>query len=86
MANIEVEYPGIMLNDDFLNDLGIKPAILARSIGMDKSTIAKILTNKQAITADMSIRLGIFFGMSEKFWLNLQKDYDLRTFKNERIV
>lgn len=86
MTNIEIEHPGIMLKEDFLNDLSIKPATLAKSIGKDKSAIAKILTGKQAITADMSLRLGIFLGMSEGFWLNLQKDYELRIAKRERLV
>lgn len=86
MTHIEIEHPGIMLKEDFLNDLGIKPATLAKSIGKDKSAITKILAGKQAITADMSLRLGIFFGMSEGFWFNLQKDYELRTAKRERLV
>ena len=78
MTNIKIEHPGILLKEDFLNDLGIKPATLAKAIGKDKSAIAKILAGKQDITADMSFCFGIFFGMSEGFWLNLQKNYELR--------
>jgi addiction module HigA family antidote len=32
---------------------------------------------KRSITADTTLRLGRFFGMSPQFWLNLQTRYDL---------
>lgn len=82
---IEIEHPGIMLKEDFLDDLGIKPATLAHAIGKDKAAIGKIIKGKQSITADMSLRLGLFFGMSDNFWLNLQKDYDMRIAKRDRL-
>ncbi len=31
---IEIEHPGIMLKEDFLDDLGIKPGTFARAIGV----------------------------------------------------
>jgi plasmid maintenance system antidote protein VapI len=33
----------------------------------------------------MSIRLGLFFGMSDTFWLNLQRDYDLRLARRKSL-
>jgi hypothetical protein len=30
------------------------------------------------ITADTALRLGLFFGMEPRFWLNLQSEYDMR--------
>ncbi len=38
------------------------------------------------ITADMSLRLGLFFGQSGAFWHNLQKDYELRKATRERLA
>jgi addiction module HigA family antidote len=32
---------------------------------------------KRAITADTALRLARFFGTSERFWLNLQTNYEL---------
>ena len=82
---IKIEHPGIMLKEDFLDDLGIKPGTFARAIGVDRAAIKNIIEGKRAITADMSLRFGVFFNMSEEFWLNLQKDYELRNAKRDRL-
>ncbi len=86
MALIEIEHPGIMLKEDFLDDLGIKPGTLARAIGVDRSAIKKIIEGKRAISADMALRFSIYFNMSAGFWLNLQKDYELRIAKRDRLA
>ncbi len=83
---IEIEHPGIMLKEDFLDDLGIKPGTFARAIGVDRTAIKSIVDGKRAITADMALRFGLYFNMSAGFWLNLQKDYELRTAKRERFT
>ena len=83
---IEIEHPGVMLKEDFLEDLGIKPGAFARAIGVDRAAIKKIIDGKRAITADMALRFGLYFNMSAGFWLNLQKDYELRTAKRERFA
>ncbi len=82
---IEIEHPGIMLKEDFLDDLGVKPGTFAKAIDVDRSAVKNIIDGNRAITADMSLRFGLFFGMSASFWLNLQKDYELRTAKRERL-
>jgi len=82
---IEIEHPGIMLKEDFLDDLGVKPGSFARAIGVDRAAIKKIIDGQRAITADMSLRFALFFGMSEGFWLNLQKDYELRIAKRDKL-
>jgi len=87
---IEIEHPGIMLKEDFLDDLDIKPGSFAKAIGVDRAAIKKIVDGKRAITADMAtadmaLRFGLFFNMSAGFWLNLQKDYELRIVKRDRL-
>jgi len=82
---IEIEHPGIMLKEDFLDDLDIKPGSFAKAIGVDRAAIKKIVDGKRAITADMALRFGLFFNMSASFWLNLQKDYELRIVKRDRL-
>ena len=82
---IEIEHPGIMLKEDFLDDLGVKPGSFARAICVDRAAIKKIIDGKRAITADMSLRFGLFFNMSPAFWLNLQKDYELRVAKRDKL-
>lgn len=79
-------HPGILLKEDFLSDMNIRPATLARAINVDRAAVSKILAGRRDITADMSLRLGLFFGQSDAFWLNLQKDYDLRVVRRDRMA
>jgi addiction module HigA family antidote len=83
---IEVEHPGLMLKEDFLDDLGIKPGALAGAIGVDRTAIRNIINGTRSISAEMSIRLGLFFEMSDTFWFNLQRDYDLRIARQKRMA
>ena len=83
---IEIEHPGAMLKEDFLEDLGIKPGAFAKAIGVDRTAIKKIIDGKRAITANMALRFGLYFNMSAGFWLNLQKDYELRTAKRKKFA
>lgn len=82
---IDIEHPGVMLKEDFLDDLGIKPGTFAKAIGVDRAAIKKIIDGHRAISADMSLRFGLYFGMSPSFWLNLQKDYELRIATRDRL-
>lgn len=83
---IRIDHPGIMLKEDFLDDLEIAPGAFAKAIGVDRSAIKNIIDGKRAITAEMAIRFGLFFGTSAGFWLNLQKDYELRMARRERLA
>lgn len=35
------------------------------------------------MVADTTLRLGLFFGMESRFWLNLQSEYDIRMAERE---
>jgi antitoxin HigA-1 len=43
---------------------------------------AGLRLGQRRITADTALRLARFFGMSERFWLNLQARYDLEIEKD----
>jgi antitoxin HigA-1 len=82
---IEIEHPGVMLKEDFLDAFRVSRGALAAAIHVDRAAIKHIVDGKRSITADMALRLGLFFGTTADFWLNLQKDYDLRKAKRERF-
>jgi addiction module HigA family antidote len=63
---------------DALNELGMSAAELARQIDVPTNRITGIIKARRAITADTALRLGHWFGTSAEFWLNLQKQYELR--------
>ena len=82
---MRIETPKIseFLLEDFMIPLHISAYKLAKDIGVPASRIQDILHDKRKITIDTSIRLGINFGVSEVFFMNLQNDIDLR---NEKVA
>ena len=70
-------HPGEVLLDE-LHELGLSAAGLARELNVPTNRITGILNGRRAVTADTALRLGHWLGMSAEFWLNLQKQYELR--------
>lgn len=70
-------HPGIILREEFLEPLGIKPGTLARAIGVDRARVKTITDGTRDISADTALRLAKFFDTSPAFWMNLQQHYDL---------
>jgi addiction module HigA family antidote len=70
--------PGEMLKEEFLAEYGLSQNKLAKAIGISPNRIAEIVNNRRRITADTALRLGLFFGNSPEFWMNLQAHYDLK--------
>ena len=72
-------HPGELLREDVISALGLPKTEIARRLGISRQTLYDILDEKQPVTPAMALRLGKFFGNGPDFWLNLQKDFDLRT-------
>jgi antitoxin HigA-1 len=70
--------PGEMLKDEFLIEYGLSQNQLAKAVGISPNRIAEIVNNRRRITADTALRLGLYFGNSPEFWINLQTHYDLK--------
>ncbi len=74
---------GEILQEEFLTPLGISAYRLAKEIYVPVSRVQEILQGRRRISADTSLRLSRYFGVSEQFFLHLQDDIDLR---NQRAV
>jgi antitoxin HigA-1 len=72
-------HPGVILEKEFLEPLGLSAYALAEAISVPRNRITGIVRGERSITADTALRLGRFFEMSPEFWLELQMDYDLET-------
>lgn len=81
-------HPGEVLDEEFLKPNNISRYRLAKDIGVVQTRIAEICAGKRAMTADTALRLAQYFGVSPKFWLGLQEDYDLEEerFEKEAIL
>jgi addiction module HigA family antidote len=70
-------HPGEVLLRDFLEPMDLSRIRLARDLGVPPRRINEIVLKKRRITADISLRLARYFGISPKFWLGLQMDFAL---------
>ena len=77
MKKIAPVHPGEILNEEFLNPMGISQNKLGQDLGVSPRRINEIVHGKRSVTADTALRLSIYFGNSATFWLGLQMDYDL---------
>ncbi len=72
-------HPGEVLMDEFLKPMNITQYRLAKDIHVPARRINEIVHGNRAVSADTSLRLARYFGLSPQFWLNLQASYDLET-------
>ena len=75
-------HPGEILLEVFLKPMGISQYRLAKDIKVPARRINEIVHGTRAITPDTALRLSLYFGLSERFWINLQSRYDLEVEKD----
>ena len=71
-------HPGEILLEDFMKPMGLSARQLAADIDVSPSRISELVNGNRPITADTALRLGLFFQMEPRVWLNLQTEYDMR--------
>ena len=78
-----IETPKIseILSEEFMIPYGLSAYKLAQEIHIPVSRIQDILHDRRKITADTSLRLAKFFGVSDKYFLDIQNDIDIRNTK-----
>jgi len=75
-------HPGEILLEEFLNPMGISQYRLAKEISVSARRINEIVHGARAISPDTALRLSRYFGLSERFWMNLQAQYNLEIEKD----
>ena len=75
--------PGELLDQEFLQPLGISQYRLAKAIAVPASRISEIVTGQRAISADTDLRLCRFLGLSPGYWLRAQAAHDTEVASNE---
>lgn len=75
-------HPGEVLLEEFLKPMSISQMRLAQDLNVPYGRINDIVLGKRSISPDTALRLSKYFGLSERFWLNLQNRYDLEVEKD----
>ena len=73
-------HPGETLRTEYLEPLSISASELAQQLQVEGQVIQELLAEKANLTVDLACRLYCHFGISARYWLNLQRDYDLATY------
>jgi addiction module HigA family antidote len=83
-ATTTYPHPGCDLRS-ILAEIALSQIELSRRTGIPASRISEILKGRRSITAEYSIRLGRFFRQDDSFWLNMQKEYELRRVRDSKL-
>lgn len=75
-------HPGEILLEEFLKPMGLSQYRLAKDISVHPRRINEIVLGARSITPDTALRLSLYFGLSERFWMNLQTRYDIEMEKD----
>lgn len=69
---------GEILKKEFMEPFGLSAYAVSKGAKMPTSRILEIINGRRRVTVDTSIRLGRFFNVSDRYFLNLQNDIDFR--------
>ena len=82
MNYIETPKMSEILSEEFMLPMGISAYKLAKDINVPVSRIQDILHDRRRVSADTSVRLGRYFGVSPRYFLNLLDDIDVRNIEH----
>ena len=83
MKKLAPIHPGEILLEEFLLPMEISQSKIAEDTGISSAEVEKIIEGNAPVTPNAALRLSLYFGLSERFWLNLQLRYDLETEKDK---
>lgn len=73
-----------ILYEEFMEPMNISAYKLAKDIHVPVSRIQDILHDRRKITVDTSLRLARYFGVSDRYFINIQNDIDARNLQEEK--
>lgn len=70
-------HPGVILLDHYLRPRGLPPRALARALHISSSRMHRLIHGELGITADLAVRLGLYFNEHPMVWVIRQGKYDV---------
>jgi addiction module HigA family antidote len=74
---LENDHAGQLLASEFLEPLNMTVEALAEAVAVAPAHIQAVIDGARPMDAELDLRLGRYFGMSEGFFLRLQDNYAL---------
>ena len=69
-------HPGVYLKE-ILAELNISQYRFAKDLGVPAMRVNHVIHGKRPVTAELALRLGLYFNQSPRYWINLQSRYDM---------
>lgn len=79
-TKLMISHPGKLLKEYFLDELHITAYQLAKAIGVQQTRISEIIHSKRNISVETGLKLSRYFGLSERYWIDLQANYEIRKY------
>lgn len=76
MTSDDPQHPGVLLKERFLDPLGITLQHLADAIDVPAHQISELVAGIGAMTTDIAMRLGLYFDVPARWWLEMQARFD----------
>ncbi len=79
-------HPGALLREIVLPETGLSVTVLARTCGLARNTVSKIVNERGDVTEDIAIRFSRALGSTPSFWLSMQSRYNLWELEKEKLA
>ena len=70
-------HPGEFIRETYIEPFDISIRSLAENLGVAASTLARVVSERSAVSPEMALRLSKALGRSPESWLAMQYNYDL---------
>ena len=70
-------HPGIVLNEVYMQEMGLNQSQLAKKCGCSPRKINEIVNGKRGISPDFALVLEKVLGTTAEMWVRIQAEYDL---------
>lgn len=70
-------YPGAVIREDFLKELGISVSAASQKLGISRVALSRVLNGKAALTPNLALRLELAGIGNARLWLDMQTAYEL---------
>ncbi len=70
-------HPGVFIRETYIEPFDISIRSLAENLGVAASTLARIVSERSAVSPEMALRLSKAVGRFPESWLSMQDHYDL---------
>ncbi len=74
---INIPHIGEVLNEEFMEPLGLSQNALATAINVPSNRINAIVRGLRNITADTDLRLTKYFGLTKGYFLRMQNELEI---------